>query len=79
MLHLFTNLTRVVLFAFYLFLTYKCLSKPPEKKPTSCGAAYSQFIAGNPKTISARPNARMGAAALDQLGQPASRKEKSLR
>jgi hypothetical protein len=34
---------------------------------------------GNPKTISARPNAHMGAAALDQLGQPASWKVKSLR
>jgi hypothetical protein len=76
MLHLITDLTRVLLFALYLVFTYKCLLKLPEKKAISQASSLFPVHCGNPKTISARPNAHKGAAALDQLGQPASRKKK---
>jgi hypothetical protein len=76
MLYLLTNLARVLLFAFYLFFTYKCLLRPPEKVATSQRAAYSQFIAATRRQFRRAPNAHVGAAALDQLGQPASREEK---
>jgi hypothetical protein len=55
MLYLLTNLARVLLFAFYLFFTYKCLLRPPEKVATSQRAAYSQFIAATRRQFRRAP------------------------
>jgi hypothetical protein len=55
MLHLITGLARVLLFAFYLVFTYKCLLKPPEKKAISQGAVYSQFIAATRRQFRRAP------------------------